>query len=71
MWVTGREAARRMRWGRSIAIHRERRRGRVETMTSSASSRAGDLADRVHRHRVDHLAVGLDPGLPEPVELVL
>ena len=55
-----------MRWGRSIAIHRERRRGRVETMTSSASSRLA-ISDRVHRHRVDHLAVGLDPGLPEPV----
>ena len=43
MWVTGREVARRMRWRRSIAIHRERRRGRVETMTSSASSRLAIL----------------------------
>jgi hypothetical protein len=70
MWMTEREVARRMRRGRSIAIHRERRRGRVETMISSASSRLA-IADRVHRHRVDHLAVGRDPGLPEPVELVL
>jgi hypothetical protein len=70
MWVTGREVARRMRWGRSIAIHREEapRQGGDDDLVGILA--AGDLADRVDRHRVDHLAVGLDPGLPEPGELV-
>jgi hypothetical protein len=43
MWVTGSLVARLMRWGRSIAIQRDIRRGRVDTMISSTSSRLASL----------------------------
>jgi hypothetical protein len=56
--------------GRSFAIHRDRHRGRVETKTSSASSRAGDRADDVQRHALDHRVVGLGTSFPEALELL-
>ena len=59
-----------MRWGRSMpSTATGAGQGGDDDLVGLLP--AGDLADRVHRHRVDHLAVGLDPGLPEPVELVL
>ena len=43
MWVTGSLVARRTRRGRSIAIQRDRRCGKVDTMISSTSSRLASL----------------------------
>jgi hypothetical protein len=43
MWVTGSLVARLTRCGRSMAIQRDRRRGSVDTMISSTSSRLASL----------------------------
>jgi hypothetical protein len=70
-WVTGRAVVRRMRWGRSIAIQRDRRRGRVDTMISSTSSRLASLRIASMGWGVDDLAVGVRAGLTQPVQLLL
>ena len=71
MWVTGSLVARLTRCGRSIVIQRDRRRGSVETMISSTSSRLASLRIASTRSGINDLAVSLRAGLAKPGQLLL